>query len=332
MATKRKRTRESNTAAPAPDAAKSEASGRIAPRKRTDVPSKEAKAKGRTGATPRVAGAAGAATGAGADAAASAADASAENARERRERRGTAAKPRKRRWPLIVVASVLLVILLAVGGFSWDRWLRYDDAREFLGEWQTHGTTAVVVIDGETIKLTEDVSWTYTLDTGAKTIAFTFGNMEGSGRYRFSLDRTQLVITDGDGYSWFSTLADDIAWQFDQLARAIQGQPQEEPPSGDGYTVLDRLSHDAAATPQTGTPVEPESEPTPEPEPTTEPEATTPESTPAPETTPEAATESGSTADAGTDPAPESTDTGKNDDADTSSAPSGVFDVSDLPA
>ncbi|WP_366458276.1 hypothetical protein [Eggerthella hominis] len=329
MATKRKRTRESNTAASVTDAAKPEASGRIAPRKRTDAP--PPKAKGRTGATPRVAGAAGAATGAGADAAASAADASVESARERRERRGTAAKPRKRRWPLVVTGSVLLVILLAVGGFSWDRWLRYDDAREFLGEWQTHGTTAVVVIDGETIKLTEDVSWTYTLDTGAKTIAFTFGNMEGSGRYRFSLDRSQLVITDGDGYSWLSTLADDIAWQFDQLVRAIQGQPQEEPPSGDGYTVLDRLSHDAAATPQTGTPVEPEPEPepTPDPEPTTEPEATpAPESKPESETTPES--DAGSTS--APDAAPESTDAGKNDDAGTSSAPSGVFDVSDLPA
>ena len=37
---------------------------------------------------------------------------------------------------------------------------------------------AVVVIDGETIKLTEDVSWSYTLDTDAKTISYTFGNME----------------------------------------------------------------------------------------------------------------------------------------------------------
>ena len=319
MATKRKRTRESNTAASVTDAAKPEASGRIAPRKRTDAPPK---AKGRTGATPRVAGAAGAATGAGADAAASAADASAESARERRERRGTAAKPRKRRWPLVVTGSVLLVILLAVGGFSWDRWLRYDDAR-VPGRVANPGTTAVVVIDGETIKLTEDVSWTYTLDTGAKTIAFTFGNMEGSGRYRFSLDRSQLVITDGDGYSWLSTLADDIAWQFDQLVRAIQGQPQEEPPSGDGYTVLDRLSHDAAATPQTGTPVEPD------PEPTTEPEATpAPESNPESETTPES--DAGSTS--APDAAPESTDAGKNDNAGTSSAPSGVFDVSDLPA
>lgn len=283
MATKRKRTRESKSAAPATDAAKPEASGRIAPRKRTGAP-----AEREGGNAP---------------------DASGESARERRERRGTAPKPRKRRWPLVVAGSLLLVVLLAVGGFSWDRWLRYDDAREFQGAWQTHGTTAVVVVDGESIKLTEDVSWAYTLDTGAKTLTYSFGNMEGSGRYRFSLDRSQLVIVDGDGYSWFSTLVDDIGWQFDQLKRAIQGRPQEKPPSGDKYTVLDRLSHDAAATPQTGTPVEPAPEPAPEPEPTTEPE---------PEAAPESA-DAGGDADAGSDDA-------------SSNSPSGVFDVSDLPA
>lgn len=346
MATKRKRTSKPNTAAaPATDASKPGASGRVAPRKRTDVP--PAKPKPRAAGTPHVEENEGqtpleqtsraakvrakAAARLKEDAAAivddaakdDGAEASTEAERGKRRRERAEAKPRKKRWPLVVAGSVLLVVLLIVGGFSWDRWLRYDDAAEFQGEWQTHGTTAVVVIDGETIKLTEDVSWSYKLDTDAKTISYTFGNMEGSGRYRFSLDRSQLVISDGSGYTWLSTLADDIAWQFDQLVRAIQGQPQEEPPSGDGYTVLDRLSHDAAATPQTGTPVEPE------PEPTTEPEATpAPESNPESETTPES--DAGSTS--APDAAPESTDAGKNDDAGTSSAPSGVFDVSDLPA
>ena len=321
MATKRKRTSKSNTtvataAASAADVAKPGASGRVTPRKRTDVP---VKAKVRAGSVPR-------AIEVDETAPKKAAATSAENAheerrRQRRQQRAEAKqrKPRKLHWPLIVVSSVLLVVLLAVGAFSWDRWLRYDDALEFQGEWQTHGTTAIVVIDGETIKLTEDVGWTYSLDTGAKTIAFTFGNMEGSGRYRFSLDRSQLVITDGEGYSWFSTLTEDIAWQFDHMVRAIQGRSQEEPPSGDAYTVLDRLSHDAAATPQTGTPVQPEPEAVVESEAvvTAEPEpeaATTPEA----ESKPEAETTSESA--------------GKNNGAGASSTPSGVFDVSDLPA
>ena len=365
MATKRKRTRESNKAVEsAPDAPKPEASGRIAPRKRTDAPMKVAKAKpsaakasaakvapgkaaawtdpsgkaarvapskpkGRTGSTPRV------------PEADEAGASSADSPRERRPRRGAEAKPRRKRWPFIVVGALLAVVLLAVGGFSWDRWLRYDDASEFQGSWQTHGATAVVVIDGESIKLTEDVTWAYTLDTGAKTIAFTFGNMEGTGRYRFSLDRSQLIITDGDGYTWLSTLTDDIAWQFDQLMRAIQGQPQAEPPSADEATVLDRLSHDASATPQTGTPVEPEPTAPEEPDATTKPDAA-PEKTPdaasgtAPESTdggtdtdaPEngAASASGSEADAN---AANATDEGG---AGASDKPSAVFDVSDLPA
>ena len=247
MATKRKRTSKPNTAAaPATDASKPGASGRVAPRKRTDVP--PAKPKPRAAGTPHVEENEGqtpleqtsraakvrakAAARLKEDAAAivddaakdDGAEASTEAERGKRRRERAEAKPRKKRWPLVVAGSVLLVVLLIVGGFSWDRWLRYDDAAEFQGEWQTHGTTAVVVIDGETIKLTEDVSWSYKLDTDAKTISYTFGNMEGSGRYRFSLDRSQLVISDGSGYTWLSTLADDIAWQFDQLVRAIPAQ------------------------------------------------------------------------------------------------------------
>ena len=357
MATKRKRTSKPNTAAaPATDASKPGASGRVAPRKRTDVP--PAKPKPRAAGTPHVEENEGqtpleqtsraakvrakAAARLKEDAAAivddaakeDGAEASTEAERGKRRRERAEAKPRKKRWPLVVAGSVLLVVLLIVGGFSWDRWLRYDDAAEFQGEWQTHGTTAVVVIDGETIKLTEDVSWSYTLDTDAKTISYTFGNMEGSGRYRFSLDRSQLVISDGDGYSWLSTLTDDIAWQFDQLVRAIQGQPQEEPQSGAGCTVLDRLSHDAEATPQRGEPVAPE----PEPEPAAEPE---PEAAPAPDASSGAQQEPESEAASGSEDASagEAADEGgsasdaadKNDDA-AASGTRGVFDVSDLPA
>ena len=78
--------------------------------------------------------------------------------------------------------GVLAVLLVAAAGFSWDRWLRYDDARELQGEWQVDGTTRVVVVDGASIKLTDDVAYAYTIDPTAKTIEFTFGGMEGSGR------------------------------------------------------------------------------------------------------------------------------------------------------
>ena len=143
--------------------------------------------------------------------------------------------------------SLLIAVAAAVGLFSWDRWLRYDDAAEFQGSWQAHGTTGVVVIDGERINLTDDVAYSYQIDPMAKTVSFSFGSLEGQGRYRFSLDRSQLVITEGAGYSWLSTLIDDIGWMADQLTRFVQGQPQVEALPGDGVTVLDRLSSDATA-------------------------------------------------------------------------------------
>ena len=148
--------------------------------------------------------------------------------------------------------SLLIVVAAAVGLFSWDRWLRYDDAAEFQGSWQAHGTTGVVVIDGERINLTDDVAYSYRIDPMAKTVSFSFGSLEGQGRYRFSLDRSQLVITEGTGYSWLSTLVDDIGWMADRLTRFVQGQPQAEVLPGDGVTVLDRLSSAATAAQDDG--------------------------------------------------------------------------------
>ena len=152
-----------------------------------------------------------------------------------------------------MIFSLLIAVAAAVGLFSWDRWLRYDDAAEFQGSWQAHGTTGVVVIDGERISLTGDVAYSYQIDPMAKTVSFSFGSLEGQGRYRFSLDRSQLVITEGAGYSWLSTLIDDIGWMADQLTRFVQGQPQVEALPGDGVTVLDRLSSAATAAQGDGT-------------------------------------------------------------------------------
>lgn len=91
------------------------------------------------------------------------------------------------------------MVVVTVGSFSWGRWLRYDDAADFQGAWYANGTTSLVTVDGQEIHLTSDVAYGYTLDTGAKTITFTFGDLQGQGRYRFSADRSELVITDGDG-------------------------------------------------------------------------------------------------------------------------------------
>lgn len=156
----------------------------------------------------------------------------------------------KRRWPRVVVLAAVLLVAVAAAAFSWDRWLRFDDSHDLTGEWSVAGTAGVIVIDAQDIKLTDDVSYPYTLDTGAKTIAFSFGNMSGEGRYRFSPDRTQLTVVEQGEYSWVSTLLEDIGWSFDNLVRSFQGQPAVTTLSGDSVTTLSRLSHDGSATPQ----------------------------------------------------------------------------------
>ena len=143
-------------------------------------------------------------------------------------------------WKLTVVGAVLLVIVAVIGVFSWDRWLRYDDAADFQGAWLSNGTASVVAIDGQTIQLAPDVAYEYTLDTTAKTISFSFADLQGQGRYRFSADRQQLVITDGAGYTWLSTLGEDLQADFDGLVRMVKQEPVAEPTPGNGITVLDR--------------------------------------------------------------------------------------------
>lgn len=167
-----------------------------------------------------------------------------------------ATAPRKRKvpafhmsWPLGLALTVLAIIVVAVSVFSWGRWLRYDDAADFQGMWYANGTTSIVTVDGEKIHLTDDVAYNYTLDTGAKTITFTFGQMEGHGRYRFSVDRSELVITDGNDFSFWGNLFSDIAWQLDQAIRSMQGQEIEREAVVDGVTVLDRTQTQAATAP-----------------------------------------------------------------------------------
>lgn len=149
-------------------------------------------------------------------------------------------------WPVVAVLVAIAVVVVAVGSFSWGRWLRYDDAADFQGAWYANGTTSLVTVDGQEIHLTSDVAYGYTLDTGAKTITFTFGDLQGQGRYRFSADRSELVITDGDGFSFWGNLFSDIGWQFGQLITGLQGKEAPREEAVDGVTVLDRTPGEGA--------------------------------------------------------------------------------------
>lgn len=138
------------------------------------------------------------------------------------------------RW--VVVAIVALAVAVAVF-FAWDRWLRYDDAADFQGTWLVEGTPGSVVIDGQEIHLNESDALSYTLDTSAKTVALSFSDLSGTSRYRFSPDRTQLVIQDGE-YGFFDTLGSDIAWCWASFFATITGQPQPGLSFGEGSLVL----------------------------------------------------------------------------------------------
>lgn len=149
------------------------------------------------------------------------------SARERLNSRTREARPRKKRGPLI--AAILLLILLiaaigtAVGGIAYLRWYANDDALDFQGTWYVAGTETPIEITADSIQLTESVAYRYKLNTHDKTITLTLGNMTGHGSYRFSLDRTQLVIFDGQSDP-NTILEADVRW----LVKALYDDFMEE--------------------------------------------------------------------------------------------------------
>ncbi len=140
---------------------------------------------------------------------------------------------------LRVVFGVLVVALVAVvGGFSCFRWLLNDDASDFQGTWYVAGTDTPISISADAIALNGEVSYGYTLDASAKTVAFTFSDLSGAGHYRFSLDRQYLAIMDGS-FGWWDTLSDDFGWTANALILSAQGQ-QASPAGAENVTLLSR--------------------------------------------------------------------------------------------
>lgn len=179
----------------------------------------------------------------------------------RKGREGRSSAPsRKRRHPVrVAVVSVVVVVVLlvgaAAGGFAWLHWFSEDDTADFAGTWYLAGTTTPITITEDRIQLTDDVSYRYALNDQDKTFELSFGNLKGGGRYRFSLDRNQLALVDGD-FSGADTLGDDIAWTLRALAEGAQGRVLAPEEAARGVTLLSR-------TP-TGTPSLPEAADTPE--------------------------------------------------------------------
>ena len=145
------------------------------------------------------------------------------------------------RWPQAIVILLLLVAVGTAGLFAWNRWFRYDDVQDFQGNWVSAGTAAAVYVDGKTIELTPEIHYAYQLDTWQKTITYTFGDLKGSGIYRFSADRTKLVIIEGGASDWI------------QDAKVALGLVQpEEGTDAEKTTVLVKSDNNASTEPNAG--------------------------------------------------------------------------------
>lgn len=155
-------------------------------------------------------------------------------------------KVRKRRRRIVgaiiavIVCAIIATVVAIVMAFSTFRWNTYDDMHDFLGTWHVIGTDSEIVITEDYIQLTDDVAYKYELDPDAKTIEFKFGNLVGSGHYRFSLDREKLSIMDGQ-FEWGQTLSEDAQWTLDAWIDQTFNDTEKSPSGKDNITELERV-------------------------------------------------------------------------------------------
>ncbi len=155
-------------------------------------------------------------------------------------------KRKRRRRIRRAIIGVLVALVLLFGGlliaFGIFRWYTYDDAADIQGTWYHEGTTMPVTITEDEIKLTDEVAYKYELDPEAKTITFRFGNMEGGGRYRFSLDRSEVAIADG-AFDGGQNFVDDALWTASSLFRKIFfAEDTAVSEGGEGISVFSKES------------------------------------------------------------------------------------------
>ncbi|MBR5260432.1 MAG: hypothetical protein IKV48_08220 [Eggerthellaceae bacterium] len=153
-------------------------------------------------------------------------------------------KPRRLTRFHIVLIVILAVLIAIEGGFCLLRWTP-DDAADMQGTWYVNESDKTISITDEVIVLAEDVAYGYEIDEAAKTITYEFGIMEGCGRYRFSLDRTQLAIVDGE-FTFWETLTSDISWTFEALLAQLFGDPLA-PGKGEMVALLTRAPFEEGA-------------------------------------------------------------------------------------
>ncbi len=139
------------------------------------------------------------------------------------------AKKGRVRLVMRVAIGVLAVAVAGVCAYcAWTIWWRYDDAADIQGTWRSN-SGATITIDADKMHLTDDVSYDYTLDTGAKIIVYAFSSSQGQGSYRFSPDRSALVIDESGSQDWL-------------VALGFVEDPQLDGTVDDGVSVLVRTS------------------------------------------------------------------------------------------
>ncbi len=136
-----------------------------------------------------------------------------------------AKKPRSpARIALSVAIGVFAAFVVACIALAVDRWWVHDDAQDIQGTWYIYDTEVAIPIGPDTIGISEDAVYEYTIDTQAKTVTYRIGNLTGTSHYRFSSDRSQIALIEDGRKVFTATLFDDISWWFTSLANAISGK------------------------------------------------------------------------------------------------------------
>lgn len=164
---------------------------------------------------------------------------------QRAQKRAVTQK-RKRIIKIVRRAVIAIIIILAIavtGTFSVFRWGIFDDYADMQGTWRINDTKATIKIEDGKIQLNKEVIYDFSIDPNSKTLTFDFGQLDGNARYRFSVDRNQLSLLDGE-FNTTDTLTDDIPWTFQALWDFIATSDIKDPGLGEGSITLNRVTEE----------------------------------------------------------------------------------------
>ncbi len=146
---------------------------------------------------------------------------------------------------LAIVVFLLVVVVSLVAYASLSRWVFVDDAADIKGSWHLSAEPVSVVISDTEMNLADEVSYAYTMDTQAKVINETLGNMKGAARYRFSEDRNSVAIFDDSSCDWLNNAMIDLRWYVDCALAKVFGGESPDLLGGESGVIMYRAGYDA---------------------------------------------------------------------------------------